>query len=145
MTNLEIQAFLSECLTSNSYFPLQVHLKALIDRGDHGFGTERYRVKFMDTDVVSMAELTSAITTDTFVVSPVLSSGSKELTVSIYFDNIVVNFDYTYPSDNDYAATVSHGQFNLGMEVSFVPGYTDFFELRVIRHIFKSVPYMSLI
>lgn len=139
MTTPEIQAFLTECLASNSYFPLQVHLNALIDRGNHGVGTERYRIKFMDTDVVSMTELTSAITTDTFVVSPILTSGSDELTVSIYFDNIVVNFDYTYPSDNDYAMTVSHGRFNLGMEVSFVPGYTDFFELRIIRHIFKSV------
>ncbi len=133
LTNAQLQTVINNNLASDSMYAVQLYLKALIDRGYHGVGFPRYRVKIAGVEVVSYTELLAAISTDTFTVVPSTNHNRQEMTADVVFDNITVSIIDRAEADNWISMTYGYGDLKLGFEMGILAGVPEYFPLHIIR------------
>jgi hypothetical protein len=140
MTDAQLQAGIAANLDADSGYAVQFHLKDMIDRGDHGPNVSRYRFTYNGSPVTDFASLVNVIATTTIKIAPTRNHNRGELSVTVTFDGLVFNVNPRTEADLWFAEAYGIGDFRLGLDVAYVPGSNDFFEMRVVRILPKKIP-----
>ena len=139
LSTAQLQAIISANLTDESMYAVQVHMNDMIDRGNQGSGNPRYRFTYNGTPITTFDELTTALSTGNFKVTPTRNHNRLDMSVTVMYDDLHITVDPTYLADNHLAEFVGYGTYKFGLDIGYINGNAFYFKLTIIRFMYEKL------